>query len=375
MMVRVLNRYIGWDFFKSFLLTVMVLTFVMYIGTVIKAIDYMTRGVSGLLIMKIFAIQIPFTLTFVIPMSVLTTVLLHFGRLSADGEITAMKASGISLWQIASPVLLLAAGLAALCLYINSEVAPASHYARRQLTHDLGDEDPLALLSEGTFVDDFPGVKVYCGKKDGHRIEDLIFIKFDEDAGSAEFELKAKVGIADYDSTNRILNIDLRQVRISEFDTATGTSTRTLSADSYPLQLNLGSLLSGHGQVRKKPSDMDFMELVMAIRNIRQVFPDIQEDHVGPMRAKMAVDATQRIALALACFSFAMLGIPLGIQSSRRESSVGIGLALVVFFLFYLFIIVADALVDRPEWRSDLLPWIPVLGAQALGAWLMHGRR
>ena len=99
MMVRVLNRYVGWDFFKSFLLTVAVLTFVMYIGTVVKAIDYMSRGISGLLIMKIFAIQIPFTLTFVIPMSVLTTVLLHFGRLSADGEITAMKASGISLWQ------------------------------------------------------------------------------------------------------------------------------------------------------------------------------------------------------------------------------------------------------------------------------------
>jgi lipopolysaccharide export system permease protein len=373
MMVRVLNRYIGWDFFKSFLLTVAVLTFVMYIGTVVKAIDYMTRGVSGLLIMRIFAIQIPFTLTFVIPMSVLTTVLLHFGRLSADGEITAMKASGISLWQIASPVLLLAAGLSGLCLWINSEVAPASHYARRQLTRDLGDEDPLALLSEGTFVDDFPGVKIYCGKKDGHRIEDLIFIKFGDDA--AEFELKAKVGIAEYDPETRVLNIDLQQVRISEFDSATGAASRTLSADSYPLQLNLDSILSKKGKLRKKPSDMGFLELVMAIRNIRQVFPDILEENVAPMRAKMAVDATQRVALALACFSFAVLGIPLGIQSSRRESSVGIGLALIVFFLFYLFIIIADALVDRPEWRSDLLPWIPVLGAQVGGAWLMHSRR
>lgn len=375
MMVRVLNRYIGWDFLKSFLLTVLVLTFVMYIGTVVKAIDYMTRGVSGLLIMRIFAIQIPFTLTFVIPMSVLTTVLLHFGRLSADGEITAMKASGISLWQIASPVLLISALLSGLCLYINSEVAPASHYARRQLTHDLGDEDPLALLSEGTFVDDFPGVKIYCGKKDGHRIEDLIFIKFDDEAGAAEFELKAKVGIATYDATNRMMRIDLQQVRISEFDPATGAAARTLSADSYPLQLNLDSILSRRGKVRKKPSDMGFIELVMAIRNIRQVFPDILEPHVAPMRAKMAVDATQRVALSLACFSFAVLGIPLGIQSSRRESSVGIGLALVVFFLFYMFIIVANALVDKPEWRSDLLPWIPVLGAQAGGAWLMHHRR
>ena len=175
--------------------------------------------------------------------------------------------------------------------------------------------------------------------------------------------------------TNCVLRIDLQQVRISEFDTDTGVATRTLSADSYPLQLNLDSILSKKGAVRKKPSDMGFMELVLAIRNIRQVFPDILEENVGPMRAKMAVDATQRIALALACFSFAILGIPLGIQSNRRESSVGIGLALIVFILFYLFIIIADALVDKPEWRSDLLPWIPVLGAQLGGAWLMHSRR
>ena len=93
-MIRVFNRYLLGDFLKSFFLTLIVLTFVMYVGAVVQAIDYMSRGISGWLILKIFALNIPFTLTFVIPMSVLTTVLLHFGRLSADGEITAMKACG-----------------------------------------------------------------------------------------------------------------------------------------------------------------------------------------------------------------------------------------------------------------------------------------
>ena len=90
-MIRVLNRYLLIDFLKSFFLAVAVLTFVMYVGATVQAIDYMSRGISGALIMKIFALNIPFTLSFVIPISVLTTVLLHFGRLSADGEITAMK--------------------------------------------------------------------------------------------------------------------------------------------------------------------------------------------------------------------------------------------------------------------------------------------
>lgn len=79
-MIRVVNRYLLGDFVKSFVITLVVLTFVMYVGAVVQAIDYMSRGISGPLILKIFALNIPFTLSFVIPMSVLTTVLLQIGR-------------------------------------------------------------------------------------------------------------------------------------------------------------------------------------------------------------------------------------------------------------------------------------------------------
>ena len=108
---------------------------------------------------------------------------------------------------------------------------------------------------------------------------------------------------------------------------------------------------------------------------MRRAFPDIQEANVPRMRAKMAVDANQRLALALSCFAFALLGIPLGIRAHRKESSIGIGLALVLLFLFYLFIIISDALVDRPEWRPDLIPWIPVLGCQLIGFLLLNKHR
>ena len=133
-MTRVFNRYLLGDFLKSFFITLVVLTFVMYVGAVVQAIDYMSRGISGLLIMKIFALNIPFTLSFVIPVSVLTTVLLHFGRLSADGEITAMKSCGVSLWQMAAPIVFCSVLLSGLCLYINAELSPRSHFARRR-TH------------------------------------------------------------------------------------------------------------------------------------------------------------------------------------------------------------------------------------------------
>ena len=374
-MTRVFNRYLLGDFLKSFFITLVVLTFVMYVGAVVQAIDYMSRGISGLLIMKIFALNIPFTLSFVIPVSVLTTVLLHFGRLSADGEITAMKSCGVSLWQMAAPILFCSMLLSLVCLYINAEVAPRSHWIRRQMLRNLGEEDPLALLDEGRFVNDFPGVKVYVGKKADRQIEDIILYQFDEKGARAE--VRAKSGSVDFNAETRVMEIDLKQVRLTEYDKEhpeDQAKARTLSADSYPVTLDLRQMLN-KGKVNKKPASMTFAELVQSIQNVRQTFPDIQEKNVQRMRTKMAVDASKRLALAMSCFSFTLLAIPLGIRSHRKESSIGIGLALILLFIFYLFIIIADSLLDRPEWRPDMIPWIPVLGSQLLGTLLLHKNR
>ena len=374
-MIRVVNRYMLRDFVQSFLITASVLTFVMYMGAVVQAIDYMSRGISGLLIMKIFSLNIPFTLSFVIPMSVLTTVLLHFGRLSADGEITAMKASGVSLWQVAAPVIFCSVLLSCVCLFLNAELSPRSHFARRQMLRELGEEDPLALLDEGRFVSDFPGMQIYVGKKSAERIEDITIIQFGEKGAKAQ--VLAESGEIRFDAATRMMEIVLNKVRLTEYDKddpADIAKARELSADSYPVSLDLRQMLK-KGKLNKKPSDMTFSELLHSIQNVRQAFPDIQEKNVARMRAKMAVDASQRLALALSCFSFTLLAIPLGIRSHRKESSIGIGMALVLLFLFYLFIIISDAMVDRPEWRPDMIPWIPVLGCQAIGFLLLQKNR
>ena len=374
-MIRVFNRYLLWDFIRSFSITLFVLTFVMYVGATVQAIDYMSRGISGMLIMKIFALNVPFTLSFVIPTSVLTTVLLHFGRLSADGEITAMKSCGVSLWQMSAPIVFCSVLLSALCLFINAEVAPRSHFLRYQMLRDLGEEDPLALLEEGQFVRDFPGVQIYVGKKSETKIEDITLIQFDEQGARAQ--VLADSGEVVFDRETRIMEILLRKVRLTEYDKNDPSDiakVRELSAESYPVTLDLRQMLK-KGKIKKKPASMTFAELAYAVRNVRQVFPDIQEEGVLRMRTKLAVDASKRLALALSCFSFTLLGIPLGIRSRRKESSIGIGIALVLLFLFYLFMILADSLLDRPAWRPDMIPWIPVVGSEILGGLLLYKNR
>lgn len=374
-MIRVLNRHLLREFVRGVLTTVAVLTLVMYVGATVQAIDYMSRGISAPLILKIFALNVPFTLSFVIPISVLTTVLLQFGRLSADGEITALKACGVSLWQMAAPILFGAALLAAVCLFINAEIAPRSHYLRYKMLRELGEVDPLALLDEGRFTSDFPGVKIYVGKKSGARLEDIVLFQFAETGARAE--VRAQSGRVTCDLARQIMDIRLEQVRLTEYDKHNPddlAKARTLTAESYPVALDLRKLLR-KGKFTKKPASLTLGELVRSIRDVRQTFPNLQENGVPRMRLKLALEASKRFALALSCFSFAVLGIPLGIRAHRKESSIGIGLALVLLFVYYLFIIVADSLLDRPAWRPDLIPWIPVLGGQLLGGFLLYRNR
>ncbi len=374
-MLRVLNHHLLREFIRGFLLTVTVLTLVMYVGATVQAIDYMSRGISGTLILRIFALNVPFTLSFVIPVSVLTTVLLQFGRLSADGEITALKACGVSLWQIAAPIVLCALLLSALCLFINAEIAPRSHYLRYKMLRELGEVNPLALLEEGRFISDFPGVKIYVGTKSGARLEDIVLYQFGE--AGARAEIRARVGQVTCDFNRQVMNIRLDQARLTEYDQRDPNNlanARTLTAESYPVTLDLRNLLN-KGTFIKKPASLSLDELLRAIQNVRQTFPDLLEPGVPRMRIKLAVEASKRLALALSCFSFAMLGIPLGIRAHRKESSLGIGIALALLFVYYLFIIVADSLLDRPDWRPDLIPWIPVLGGQLLGGFLLHRNR
>ncbi|MBQ9344190.1 MAG: LptF/LptG family permease [Kiritimatiellae bacterium] len=374
-MIRVFNRHFLADFLKSFLLCVAVLTFVMYIGSIVKAIDFLSRGASGMLIMKVFTLNIPFTLSFVIPMSVLTAALLQFGRMSADGEITAMKASGVSLLQIAAPFLVVGFLLSLLCLYLNAEVAPRSHFARRQMLSELSKENPLTLIEEATFVDNFPGVRIYVGRKDGNHLEDIIILQFDGPRKRAE--VTAKTGDVDFNPDSGTMVIHLHDVRLDEFDKDDPSDLnkrRTLAAQSYPLTFDVARLIK-KGKINKKPSDMPLPELLRSIRDVRTAFPTLAEDAVARMRTKMAVEATTNLSLALSCFSFILIALPLGMRPARKETSNGIWLALVLFLLYYLFVIIADSLSKFPQYRPELIPMIPVVALQIIGAHLLWRNR
>ncbi|MCO6400209.1 MAG: LptF/LptG family permease [Verrucomicrobia bacterium] len=364
--MRVLNRYLMTDFFVSFGMTLLVFTFVMSLGAVVKAIDLGARGVSGLLLLKFFSFNIPYMLTFTLPMSVLTATLLLFGRLSFDGELTAMRASGMSLWQVIAPVVFISIAVSTLCIAITAEIAPRARHAMRSALVQLGAEDPINLLEAGRFVRDFPGLMIYIGSRSGSRVTDVIVYELADEG--TDRNVRAKYGTLRTDKEAKVMYIDLYEVRIDQRDEkkqGDTSQTQYINASHYPVRLDFSEMQNK--TVRRKVSDLVFFDLLNAIRDIKGIFPELKKEDMNRQRMTLVVEANKRLALSISCFAFTLLAVPLGMRSKRKESSVGIGIALLMVFFFYLFIIVANSLVKHPEFRPDLIVWIPVIGAEIAG--------
>ncbi|NOU36178.1 MAG: YjgP/YjgQ family permease [Kiritimatiellaceae bacterium] len=370
--MRTLNRYIVLDYLVIFLGALGLITFVMTAGALIKAVDLMARGISPALIVKFFLLNIPYILSFSMPISTLFAALLLFGRLSMDSEISAMKSCGISLWRLTSPLILLSILLSFVCIYINCEVSPAAKYANRELLRTAGVEEPINLLEEGRFIRDFPGLMIYVGRKNGTVVKDVVAYELDKQ-GSIKRSVRAKNGDIAADNTNRLLTVKLYDVRIEVPDAKDPhdvSKTTYVNAQYYPIKLDFEKVLKGKPTVKKR-GQMRMGELIDRIRNVERDFPMISAADRLIEKTKLIVEANQRVSIAIGCFSFMLIGIPLGVKSHRKETSIGMVLSLVIVFAYYLFIVVAKALAEYPALHPNLILWIPLIAAQLSGIWLI----
>ena len=362
--MRTISRYIAGSYLLSFVTTLVVFTFVLSIQFLFKVAELLALGVDWSPLLSILAHSLPGTLAFSIPISALTAALLVFGRMSSDGEITAMRTSGISIWRIASTPLIMAAALTALCTYINNEWVPRGHLVRSQQVAALGVGSVVKLLQAGRFIDDFPGLTIYIGHRTGDELHDVRI--YDLRTPNVQREIRAKRGIIQYRQSSGTLVIDLHDVRVDPFDVSRPGQA---FCKRWPLQIE-----NAARQRRYNPRkyDMSFQELLDGIMNTAIRYPVLDAEDVPKKRAILSVELHKRLAMSCACLSFVLLGIPLGIKGHRKESSIGVAVSLFLVLNFYVFIIIAESMAKYPAAHPDLIVWLPVVISVAVGTVLMR---
>lgn len=418
--MRIADRYIGWQVLYGTIFGVSLLTVVLLLGQLFRKIRplLVEQGAALDLIGRFILLIIPFTLMFTLPWGFLASTLLSFGRLSSHNELIGLRMAGVSLSRVAFPVILVGAGLSGLCWWLTGTAAPRAKDASRNLIYEAVRKDPRKLIQPRVVISRFPNQRVYAeGEDENGLIRGLHIYKFTGEGRDANLEAYMFAQEVDLyvneeekqlrlKLSNPFIEISIDQdetppipIRATEMEpvlidfSATGKKKNKPSditnaaapartAESQGRQDACRRELSGELPPRPAghPAGADFesdldendgsLPAVLSPERIEELENSISRE--DRFQKELNIELHKRRSLSMACLSFAMIGIPLGISARRRETSNGLLLSLFVAAIYFGLLIFAQQITDAPFSVIITVLWLPNALCLILGLWLFR---
>ncbi len=389
--MKTIERYVLTSFLTSFLLAFLVLSFVLTIGLLVQIVGYILDGVSAALIGEFALVSFPETLQWTMPLAILVSSVLVFSRLSADGEIAAMRACGVNLLSVMKGPVLFGLVCALLGAYVNNEIVPRGHEVRRNLKTKVSVGAGLDVLEANRWIDDFPKMRIYFSRKEGNWLYDLVVL----DYSNARVDRMIRASKALVTSEGRDVTLDLYGMTVDPLD-ENHPGLMRVSRYQYTVKNALAETT-----YTKKGKDFRFRELVRAIRGraaeearvldrlfrmkaqkewadldaaaARAAFASDKEAKalrrsIRRATSKLKVELSKRFVFAAASLCFVLVGIPLGIRAQRKESTVGMAISLAIALGYYLVVMLMLSLQKNYAIHPEWLIGLPVLVCLALAA-------
>lgn len=314
---------------------------------------------------KLFAYLSPFFMLMLTPIACMLSVFLTYLRMGSDRELTALKACGVSLYQMLPATLVFCALCTAFSLFIAVfGLSWGMEQFKLSLMEFARTKTKLSLQA-GVFNQEFPGLTIYAQKVDLNS-GDIRFI-FVQDKTSKSFTttVVAPEGTVSTDPEKEQIRIQFRNGRIYRRQ---NEKLDVLHFGTYSVRLPLGNMLRNMGFEKVSPKELSYAKL-LAYDNDPELRKELDHDR----QLKVKVELQKRLALPLGCLVLGLFSVPIACVFRALKQQHGLILAMGVFLVYYSMLSVAESMGE-----SQILPpfigvWIP--NALFLGTGLVFLRQ
>jgi len=353
--------YVLKEILPIFFIGLMIFTVILLMDKILKLIELIvTRGVSLSKILMLLLFISPSFLIFTIPMAVLLAILLAFGRLSGDSEITAFKASGISLYQLFLPVSIFSMAAYLLTAFLVFYGLPWGNLGFKSTLYQIAQSKADVEIKERVFNDIFDGLVVYVDKVpiQGKKMEGILI--HDEREKERISTIFAKEGFLTNNPKSQEVILRLFNGDIHRFEPRTNIYQK-VQFNVYDLRLELAKAFTGMGK-KLREHEMSIVDLKERIEKKVSLGEDITPQEV---------ELHKRYAIPFACIIFGLIGVPLGIQPRRSGRSYGFILSILILLAYYISLTASEILALRHTLPAFLAGWAPNFLFGGLGIYLL----
>jgi lipopolysaccharide export system permease protein len=349
---KTLYRYLFREIWPTLIVTLVAFIFIVLAARVLSISEWViNHGVPATDVGKIVGFVIPGIVLFALPAAVLMAVFVAFLRLSSDNEIMALKSCGISLYQMLPPVV--AVSLIGLVLGTSIAVylVPWGNRSFKELALRIVRSKADLAIKERVFSEPFDRLTFYVSSFSPKEkvMRDLFLV--DRRDPSISTTVVAKEGMILSHPQGRVLVIHLLDGTAFTLEKKSQTA-RTVHFSTYDVSIPLEEMMPPDSHRKKSPQEMSVREL---IRNLRKETKD------RTLYNDMAIELMGKFSIPLAVFLMGIIGAPLGSQIRVGGRSLGVGVSLMIFIVYYLFVAGVRSIGETGLISPFLGMWLPVL--------------
>lgn len=356
--MKIIQRYTLGELWLPFVLCFATLNFIFMAGYLVRAANFIIgRGVPLSDTVYVLLLAMPDMISYTVPMSLLTAVLIAFGNLSQNNEIRAVKASGIHPFQMMLPAFLVGLALSFVMFVFNDQIATNAGFGLRRTTKQMLIKHPKAMIEPGRFVKLSDTVIFLAKELRGDQMHNVFVY---ETAGEQD-DKPIRTIVAERGEI--ISNADKTQMQIRLYDGSVSdskdSSVQSIQFKTYEFP-TLGK--ENLATMRKKMREMSLAELLLKLK----------DPEISPSDRREAWSAFhQRIAFSFGSFMFVFLGIPIAILVHRGEIVLSFGISIAAACIYYILFVGAKTLSLQGFVPAVIACWIPNLLLGAIGLRLL----